>query len=71
MSWEQPVMSEMASAVGYDDEAKELIVTWKKSGKRSAYPGVDEATALRCANAPSVGQFINSEIKPNYPARYI
>lgn len=70
MSWEQPVMSKMCTTVGYDSEAKELIVTWN-SGKRSAYSGVDEATALRCANAPSVGQYINSEIKPNYPVRYI
>lgn len=71
MSWEQAVFSEMVSTVGYDEDKQELIVTWRKSGKKSAYSGVPEETAVQLANAPSVGQMINSEIKNNFPHRYI
>ncbi len=70
-TWTQSVISEMVSDVSYDDEKQEMIVTWKKSGKRSAYSGVGEDVALQCANAPSVGQFINSEVKPFYGHRYV
>ena len=71
MSWSQQVYSTMVSEVSYDDEAQELIVTWAKSGKRSAYRGVPEELALQLANAPSVGQMINMEIKPYYQHRYV
>ncbi len=68
MSWDQPVFSSMCQAIGYDEEAKEMIVTWK-DGKRGAYQGVDEETALQCSKAASVGQYILTEIKPAYPYR--
>lgn len=68
MSWEQPVLSKMCQAVGYDDESKEMIVTWR-NGTKGAYLGVDEETALRCSKASSVGQYILSEIRPNYQYR--
>lgn len=71
MSWEKPVYSTMVSAVGYDDENEELIITWAKSGKRSAYKGVSEDKAIELSNAPSVGQMVNMEIKNQYPHRYI
>ena len=70
MSWSQSVFSSMVSEVGYDSYTNELIVTWLKSGKQSAYQGVPEETALRLANAPSVGQMINDEIKPYYAHNY-
>ena len=70
MTWEVPVYSEMAQAVGYDAETHDLIITWK-NGKRSAYNGVPEDVALDLSKAPSVGSMINSTIKPNYPHRYI
>lgn len=70
MSWDQDVFSSMAATVGYDDALGGMRVTWR-TGRVSFYEGVDEETARRCANAPSVGQFINSEIKPNYDHRYI
>lgn len=69
MSWSQAVYSSNISEVGYDDESGELLVTWK-SGKTSAYQGVPEAKALEGANAPSVGQWINAEIKPYYSHSY-
>lgn len=68
--WERPVFSEMAQAVGYDDETQDLIVTWK-NGRKSAYSGVPEEVALELSNAPSVGSMINNEIKNQYPHRYV
>lgn len=69
-TWEVNVFSSMVSAVGYDDSTQELTITWAKSGRRSIYSGVDEDTARALSKAPSVGQMMNSEIKPNYPHRY-
>lgn len=69
MSWEKSVYSSNVESVGYDSEAKELIVTWKK-GKRSIYAGVPEELAEQLSNAPSVGSMINAEIKPYYSHRY-
>lgn len=70
MSWSKQVFSSMVSEVAYDPEKRELYVTWAKSGKVSIYSGVSEGMALDCSNAPSVGFFINSEIKPNFAHRY-
>jgi hypothetical protein len=69
MSWTKAVYSSMVSEIGYDDEAEELVVRWAR-GKESGYKGVPEDVAIECANAPSVGEYINSEIKPSYPHRY-
>lgn len=69
ISWEQPVYSTNVSAVAYDQEAKEMYVTWLK-GKRSVYTGVPEDVAMDCANAPSVGNFLNTEVKGKYGHRY-
>lgn len=68
--WEQPTYSTMVQSVGYDDETNELIVTFN-NGKSYVYQGVPEELAVQLANAPSVGQMLNSEIKPNYPAKKI
>lgn len=70
MSWQVPVFSSNVNEVGYDDKQQALIIVWK-SGKTSAYAGVDEATALQCSRAPTVGGFLNTEIKPVYAHRYI
>ena len=66
MSWSRSVLSEMASDVGYDSDAKTLLVTWKKSGKTSAYADVPEEVAIELSKAASVGQMIITEIKPQY-----
>jgi hypothetical protein len=71
MSWTRNVYSSMVSEVGYDTDSNELLVTWAKGGKTSAYAGVPEEKALELANAPSVGQMIISEIKPFYSHRYV
>ena len=69
MSWTQSVFSSNVSEVAYDSDTNELLVTWR-SGKVSAYQGVPEDVALKLANAPSVGQMINAEIKPYYSHSY-
>lgn len=71
MSWNVPVFSDMVSEVGYDDSAGELLITWKKSGKVSAYSGVPEEKALELSKAASVGGMFNSEIRNQYPHRYV
>lgn len=70
MSWTKSVYSSHVDQVGYDSDKQELTVTWK-NGRVSAYEGVDEQTAYQLANAPSVGQMIHSEIKPNYKHKYL
>jgi hypothetical protein len=70
MSWSQFVFSSVVSEVGYDSDTGELLITWSRSGKVSAYQGVPEDVAQRLANAPSVGQMINDEIKPYYGHYY-
>ena len=69
MAWTRTVYSSNVQTVGYDEEAKELIITWTK-GKRSIYSGVPEELAEQLANAPSVGSMLNTEIKNYYPHRY-
>lgn len=69
-SWSQNVFSSMATDIAYDSDTQTLRVTWN-SGRVSEYSGVDEDTARGVANAPSVGQAINSEIKGKYQHRYV
>ena len=70
MSWSKAVYSSHVTEIGYDEESQELLVTWK-SGRVSAYSGVPEDVALELSNAPSVGQMMNSTIKPMYGHRYV
>jgi len=70
MAWEQNVYSSMVQKVAYDEGTEELQITWN-SGRVSVYTGVPEDTAQKVANAPSVGQAINSEIKGQYSHRYL
>jgi hypothetical protein len=70
-TWTKDVFSSNVSSVGYDTDTSELIITWHKGRNRvSIYSGVDEATAEALSKAPSVGQMLNMEIKPNYSHRY-
>lgn len=73
MSWSQSVYSASGnvSTVGYDSDNGEMLVTWTKSAKTSAYEGVPEDVASACANAPSVTTYINEEIKGRYNHRYV
>ena len=73
MSWMRPVYSSMVAEVGYDDETKSLLVLWARGNKTSAYEGVPEEIALDLADGKiaSVGEYMNSEIKNQYPHRYV
>lgn len=68
-SWRREVYSTNVQSIEYDDATKDMYVNWLK-GKRSVYSGVPEDVALECANAPSVGTFLNTEIKGKYAHRY-
>lgn len=68
-TWSKDVYSSNVSTVGYDDETKELLITWTK-GKRSIYSGVPEELAEQLANAPSVGSMMRTEIIPYFSHRY-
>jgi hypothetical protein len=70
MSWTQPVYSSHVAEVGYDSDTSELLVTWQ-SGRVSAYVGVAEELAVQIANAPSVGQALNAQVKNVYSHRYV
>lgn len=70
MSWNKPVYSSMVTNVGYDPETKEMTVTFT-NGKTAAYSGVPEELALELSTAPSVGSMMNSQIKGQFPFRYV
>lgn len=67
--WTKDVYSSNVQSIGYNDETKEMLVTWTR-GKRSVYSGVPPELAEQVANAPSVGSMLNAEIKPYYAHRY-
>lgn len=69
-AWMQEVYSSNIREVGYDPDAQELLVVFRKSGKKAAYPNVTEDAALQLANAPSVGTMFNAEFK-HLPFRYV
>jgi len=58
----------MAQSIGYDSDTGTMIVTFN-TGQAYAYANVPEDVATDAANAPSVGEFINSEIKGRYSYR--
>lgn len=70
MSWNKQVFSSMISNVGFDDEAKEMTVTFK-NGKTCAYQGPSEELALELSRAPSVGEMFNAQVKGQFPFRYV
>ena len=67
-NWSQSVFSSMVQSIAYDSDSSTMIVTFN-SGKSYAYAGVTEDVAADTANAASVGEFINSEIKGRYQYR--
>lgn len=68
-AWSQDVYSSNVARIAYDADKQEMLVTWK-SGKTSVYAGVPEPLAQQVANAPSVGEAMNAEIKPYFEHRY-
>ena len=70
MPWTKNVFSSRASSVGYDENTRELSVTWAKGGKTSIYEDVPEEVAQDLSTSVSVGRMLNNEIIPNYKHRY-
>lgn len=70
MSWSKAVFSSMVSEVAWSDEGEkpELLVTFSRGG-RGIYEGVPEDEAIALSKAASVGQYLNSTIKPFYRYR--
>lgn len=68
----KPALSSMIDEIGYDAEAKELVVTFSTTGQTVAYEGVPQDVADSVINDPvSVGKAINAYIKPRYGFRYL
>ena len=70
MSFTRSVYSKMVSEIEYDSDNQEMIIYWS-NGKGTAYSGVPEDVADECSRAPSVGQYVNTEIKGRYSYRNI
>lgn len=70
MAWSKSVFSSMVSEVAWsDDDGKpQLLVTFARGGS-GIYEGVPEDEAIALSKAASVGQYLNSSIKPFYPYR--
>lgn len=62
------VSSSNVEAVGYDPDSRELWVRFLGGGTY-VYSGVDERTHEELVNAPSVGSYLNREIKGNFDYR--
>ena len=62
----QYVQSSSIEMVGYDAEAQQLHVTFKKTGTY-VYGGVPPHVWDQLMAAPSKGNFVNTIIKPSYP----
>jgi hypothetical protein len=69
--WKDIAISSNVARLGYDDETNELFVDWQRTHKISAYSDVPPAVFDQAFRAPSVGTFVQTEIKPNYPHRYV
>src|SRR3712207_5242154 len=59
------VDSSAVDAVEYSDEGRALDI-WYKDGDRYTYFGVPREVYEALLAAPSIGIFVNAEIKPNY-----
>ena len=66
--WDQDVYSSMVSSISYDTDSSTMVVTFN-TGKSYAYANVPEEVAKDAANAASVGEFINAEVKGRFSYR--
>ena len=63
-----PVSSSMIAAIGYDDDARELVVEFS-NGATWAYEGVGRDSYEDMLVAGSVGQYFLRWIKGKHPER--
>jgi hypothetical protein len=68
MSWSKQVFSSMVQEIAWEDETQEMVITYN-NGQRYAYSGLDEGTAVEGSKAPSVGRWVNTEVKGQFPFR--
>lgn len=64
----QPVASTQIDSVGYNEETKELRVSFQ-NGSLYSYSGVPRSIYDGLLTAPSVGQFFNYSVKHGFPFR--
>jgi len=61
----EAVFSSSVTAIGFDSDLNDLEVKFK-SGKTYLYADVPEAVFDNLMDSPSIGQFVNQQIKPVY-----
>ena len=62
------VQSSNVEAIGYDESSTELWVQYV-GGRTYIYDGVPPSTFEELRSAPSIGSYMNRQVKPNYPFR--
>lgn len=62
------VASTNVDRVGWPVSGEPLMIVEFKSGERYGYLGVPRQKVVACANAESVGRYLNTKIKPFYKA---
>lgn len=65
-----PVSSSNVASIGYDVQGQVLEVEFK-GGSVYQYAGVPQAKYDEMLMAPSVGKYLNDQIKPTYAATKI
>lgn len=58
--------SSAIESAAYDDELH-ILDLWYKGGDRYRYSGVPIEVYRGLQSAPSAGEYVNREIKPNFP----
>jgi hypothetical protein len=62
----EPLVSDSLLSYGYDEQTKELNVTFKKSGVTYRYKGVPPRVAAGLGTADSAGKYFRDFVKPHY-----
>lgn len=65
-----PVQSSNVRSVGYDEEKAELWIAFN-GGRTYVYTGVPNGVLDDILAAPSVGKFVNEQIKNVYTGRQV
>lgn len=62
----RPVVSETVASVGYDGDALMLEVEFRRTGHIYEYFDVPAPVFEEFMAAPSLGLYLNTQIKPNF-----
>lgn len=65
------VFSSHVDAIGYDEDAGELHVTFSRTGKTAVYKGVPPHVAKDVLEAPSIGEAMWGSIRGRFPFGYL